>query len=117
MVVAQGTEAGGHGWNMQSTLLFVPALVDALAKRAPDVLVLAAGGIADGRGLAAALILGADGGVIGTRFWATQESLIPDAANAKALTTTFADEGTTVIAHAKCRKNEERRRCWLTKPH
>ena len=91
VVVAQGTEAGGHGWNVQSTLPFVPAVVDALAERAPEVLVLAAGGIADGRGLAAALMLGADGVVMGTRFWATQESLIPEAAKKKALTKTGAD--------------------------
>ena len=67
---------------------FVPAVVDALAKRAPDVLVLAAGGIADGRGLAAALMLGADGVLMGTRFWATQEALIPDAAKLKVLAAT-----------------------------
>jgi nitronate monooxygenase len=86
VIVAQGTEAGGHGLSVQSTLPFVPAVVDALAQRAPDVLVLAAGGIADGRGLAAALMLGADGVVMGTRFWATKESMIPEAAKAKALT-------------------------------
>jgi nitronate monooxygenase len=85
VVVAQGTEAGGHGWSVQSTLPFVPAVVDALAKRAPDVLVLAAGGIADGRGLAAALMLGADGVLMGTRFWATKEALVSPAAKARAL--------------------------------
>jgi nitronate monooxygenase len=97
VVVAQGTEAGGHGWNVQSTLPFVPAVVDALAKRAPDVLVLAAGGIADGRGLAAALMLGADGVLMGTRFWATQESLIPDAAKKKAVSVTGADTIRTIV--------------------
>jgi nitronate monooxygenase len=85
VVVAQGTEAGGHGWSVQSTLPFVPAVVDALAKRAPDVLVLAAGGIADGRGLAAALMLGADGVGMGTRFYATQEAVIPEAGKKKAV--------------------------------
>jgi nitronate monooxygenase len=85
VVVAQGTEAGGHGWSVQSTLPFVPAVVDALAKRAPDVLVLAAGGIADGRGLAAALMLGADGVLMGTRFWATKEALVAPAAKARVL--------------------------------
>ena len=55
---------------------------------APDVLVLAAGGIADGRGLAASLMLGADGVLMGTRFWATQEALVPDAAKAKVLQAT-----------------------------
>jgi nitronate monooxygenase len=72
VIVAQGTEAGGHGarrgW---STLPFVPAVAD-LAAPMP---VLAAGGIADGRGLAAALALGAAGALIGTRFQATAESL------------------------------------------
>jgi nitronate monooxygenase len=71
---------------VQSTLPFITSVVDALAKRAPDLLVLAAGGIVDGRGLAAVLMLGADGVVMGTRFRATKESLIPDAAKAKALT-------------------------------
>ncbi|KAA0098173.1 nitronate monooxygenase [Mycolicibacterium sp. P1-18] len=71
VVVAQGTEAGGHGGG-RSTLPFVPAVVDV----AGDVPVLAAGGIADGRGLAAALVLGAAGVVIGTRFEATPEALL-----------------------------------------
>ena len=97
VVVAQGMEAGGHGWSVQSTLPFVPAVVDALAKRAPEVLVLAAGGIADGRGLAAALMLGADGVLMGTRFWATKESAISDAAKAKALTKTGADTMRTSV--------------------
>lgn len=79
VVVAQGTEAGGHGGG-RSTLPFVPAVVDI----AGDVPVLAAGGIADGRGLAAALVLGAAGAVIGTRFEATTEALL-DAAEAKAI--------------------------------
>ncbi|HEY5396911.1 MAG TPA: nitronate monooxygenase [Trebonia sp.] len=72
LIVAQGTEAGGHGarrgW---STLAFVPAVVD-LVGPTP---VLAAGGIADGRGVAAALALGAAGALIGTRFLATAEAL------------------------------------------
>jgi nitronate monooxygenase len=83
VVVAQGTEAGGHGWALRSTMPFLPSVVDALAARAPDVLVLAAGGIADGRGLAASLMLGADGVLMGTRFCATQEALVPDVAKAK----------------------------------
>jgi nitronate monooxygenase len=72
VIVAQGTEAGGHGARRgRSTLPFVPVVVD-LAGTVP---VLAAGGIADGRGVAAALALGADGAVIGTRFQATAETL------------------------------------------
>jgi nitronate monooxygenase len=88
IVVAQGTEAGGHCWAIRSTLPFVPAVVHALAKRAPDVLVVAAGGIADGHGLGAALMLGADGVLMGTRFYATQEALFPAAAKAKVITAT-----------------------------
>lgn len=70
VIVAQGTEAGGHGAT-RATLPLVPAVVDAVAP-AP---VLAAGGIAEGRGLAAALMLGAQGVLIGTRFYAASESL------------------------------------------
>ncbi|HEX8766051.1 MAG TPA: nitronate monooxygenase [Candidatus Acidoferrum sp.] len=77
-VVAQGTEAGGHGAS-RSTLPLVPEVADYLAKRAPKTLLLAAGGIADGRGLAAALMLGADGVLMGTRFWASAEALTPQA--------------------------------------
>ena len=72
VIVAQGTEAGGHGARRgRSTLPFVPVVVD-LAAPTP---VLAAGGIADGRGVAAALALGAAGALIGTRFQATPEAL------------------------------------------
>ena len=85
VIVAQGTEAGGHGMTARSTMSFVPGVVDAVSKRAGDVLVLAAGGIADGRGLAASLMLGADGVLVGTRFWATEEALIHPAAKAKAV--------------------------------
>jgi nitronate monooxygenase len=72
VIVAQGTEAGGHGARRgRSTLAFVPAVVDLAA----PVPILAAGGIADGRGLAAALALGAAGALLGTRFQATAEAL------------------------------------------
>ena len=70
IVVAQGTEAGGHGAD-RATLPLVPAVADAVA----PVPVAAAGGISDGRGLAAALMLGAEAALIGTRFWATREAL------------------------------------------
>lgn len=70
-VVAQGGEAGGHG-GLRATLPFVPAVAD-LAAPTP---VLAAGGIADGRGLAAVLALGAAGAVMGTRFQVSQEALV-----------------------------------------
>ncbi len=72
VIVAQGAEAGGHGGQPgRSTFSFVPVVAD-LAAPTP---VLAAGGIADGRGLAAALALGAAGALIGTRFQATVETL------------------------------------------
>ena len=81
VIVAQGTEAGGHGARHgRSTLPFVPVVVDLAA----PVPVLAAGGIADGRGVAAALALGAAGALIGTRFQATAEALV-DPAIAKAI--------------------------------
>ena len=70
IVIAQGTEAGGHGAD-RSTLPLVPAVVDAVA----PVPVAAAGGVSDGRGLAAALMLGAEAVLIGTRFFATREAL------------------------------------------
>ena len=69
IIVAQGTEGGGHVGAM-STLPLVPQVVDVVN----GVPVLAAGGIADGRGLAAALMLGAQGALIGTRFLATPEA-------------------------------------------
>ncbi|MEM7092845.1 MAG: nitronate monooxygenase [Actinomycetota bacterium] len=80
-VVAQGSESGGHrsygqkhdraGATGQSTLALVPQVVDAVGDRVP---VLAAGGIVDGRGMAAMLALGADGVLLGSRFVATRES-------------------------------------------
>jgi nitronate monooxygenase len=70
VVVAQGVEAGGHVWGTVSTLVLVPAVVDAV----PDAHVIAAGGIADGRGLAAVLALGAGAAWVGTRFLVTEES-------------------------------------------
>jgi nitronate monooxygenase len=69
ILVAQGTEAGGHG-AMRSTLTLVPEIVDTL----PEVPVVASGGIADGRGLAAVMMLGAEGVLMGTRFYASQEA-------------------------------------------
>jgi len=75
IVVAQGTEAGGHG-AVRATFTLVPEVADLLARESPDTLLVAAGGIADGRGLAAALMLGADGVMLGSRFWASPEALI-----------------------------------------
>jgi nitronate monooxygenase len=82
VVVAQGTKAGGHGAT-RATLPLVPAVVDALRTRGSAAPVVAAGGIADGRGLAAALALGADGALIGTRFLASNEALAASAAKAR----------------------------------
>jgi enoyl-[acyl-carrier protein] reductase II len=69
-VIAQGTEAGGHTGTV-ATMPLVPQIVDAVGERVP---VVAAGGIFDGRGLAAAIALGADGVWLGTRFIATPEA-------------------------------------------
>lgn len=68
VVAAQGTEAGGHTGEI-GTFALVPQVVDAV-----DIPVLAAGGISDGRGVAAALALGAQGAIVGTRFIATPEA-------------------------------------------
>jgi nitronate monooxygenase len=72
VVVAQGWEAGGHVQGDVATLPLVPRVVDAV----PETPVVAAGGIADGRGIAAALALGADGAWLGTRFLATEEAAV-----------------------------------------
>ncbi len=71
IIVAQGTEAGGHGMQRRATFTLVPAVVDVVG----NIPVLAAGGVSDGRGLASALMLGASGVLVGTRFWATPEAL------------------------------------------
>ncbi|HTO01464.1 MAG TPA: nitronate monooxygenase [Microthrixaceae bacterium] len=71
VIVAQGREAGGHGRPDLGTMGLIPSVVD----RAGSTPVVAAGGIADGRGLAAALMLGASGITMGTRFLATHESI------------------------------------------
>ncbi len=91
IVVAQGTEAGGHVGNV-STMVLVPQVVDAV-----NVPVLAAGGIVDGRGIAAALMLGAQGAWIGTRFLATEEATTHEN-NKKQMVD--ADEDSTVVSRA-----------------
>lgn len=78
IVVAQGGEAGGHG-GWRGTMALVPAVVDAVA----PLPVVAAGGIADGRGLAAALMLGASAALCGTAFYACDESLAHDEAKCR----------------------------------
>ncbi|HZS83624.1 MAG TPA: nitronate monooxygenase [Stellaceae bacterium] len=74
IIVAQGTEAGGHG-AARALLPLVPAVADAVTAAGSPALTVAAGGIADGRGLAAALMLGAEGALVGSRFYASAESL------------------------------------------
>ena len=87
VVVAQGSEAGGHG-EARATMTLVPEVADMVARRGADTLVVAAGGIADGRGLAAALMLGAEGVVMGSRLWASDEALVhPDMIDAGLLAT------------------------------
>ena len=90
LVIVQGTEAGGHTGSV-ATLPLVPQVVDAVAGRVP---VVAAGGITDGRGLAAALVLGADGVWVGTRFIATPEAR--SARGFKAALLATAEDGTVV---------------------
>lgn len=88
VIIAQGGEAGGHGMNAlnsRATISFVPELADRLAARSPETLLLAAGGIADGRALAAARVLGADGAMVGSRLWATTESLAAPGAKQQAV--------------------------------
>ena len=84
IIVAQGSEAGGHG-AIRATLPLVPAIVDAVGGRA---IVVAAGGIADGRGLAAALALGAEGVLMGTRFYCTPEATVDKEAHDLAVAAT-----------------------------
>jgi nitronate monooxygenase len=92
VVTAQGTEAGGHTGRV-STLPLVPAVVDAVA----PLPVVAAGGIADGRGIAAALMLGADGVWIGTRFLGTHECGVSDAYKSRVIAATTDDTSLTHV--------------------
>jgi nitronate monooxygenase len=87
VLVVQGAEAGGHH-KTQATLPLVPAVLDLTRGRVP---VVAAGGFADGRGLAAALALGADGVMMGTRFAATRESLATPGFKSALVTASTAD--------------------------
>jgi nitronate monooxygenase len=93
VLIAQGAEAGGHH-RSQATLPLIPAVLDVTQGAVP---VVAAGGIADGRGLAAALALGADGAMMGTRFAATEESLATAGFKSHLVSAATAD---TVNTHA-----------------
>ena len=125
VIIAQGTEGGGHV-GMMSTLPLVPQVVDVVG----GVPVLAAGGIADGRGLAAVLMLGAQGALIGTRFLATPEArgrghskdMILNALGSQTVASTFYDDvlqqvwpGATVraIKHPLLEEWAERHQEWL----
>ena len=92
-VVAEGTESGGHVGET-TTLTLIPQVVDEV-----NIPVIAAGGIADGRGIAAAFILGAQGVQLGTLFLATEECLVPDAFK-KALIDA-SDTSTVVVGRQK----------------
>ena len=92
LIVAEGTEAGGHG-GARATLPLVPAVVDAVAPTP----VVAAGGIADGRGLAASLMLGAHGALIGTRFYASAEALGQDGAKKRIVAAHASETGRTCV--------------------
>ena len=90
VIIGQGAEAGGHGMNAlnsRATITLVPELADWLAAHSPQTMLLAAGGIADARTLAAVRVLGADGALVGSRLWATQESLAPSGAKEQAMAT------------------------------
>ena len=102
IIVAQGAEAGGHGV-ARATLTLVPEVADHLARNAPDTLLLAAGGIADGRGLGAALMLGADGVLMGSRFWASKEALVPASFQAAAIAAQGDDTIRTTVVDVVCK--------------
>jgi len=93
VLVAQGQESGGHGMSGHGVVSLVPAIVD----RVGDLPVLAAGGIADGRGLAAAWMLGAAGIMMGTRFFAAREALGADGAKSALINSVGADTMRTSV--------------------
>ena len=84
VIVAQGSEAGGHG-EKRATFTLVPEIADLIAQTSPDTMLCAAGGIGDGRGLAAALMLGADGVMVGSRLWASHEANVSEGMHQAAL--------------------------------
>jgi len=77
IIVAEGCEAGGHS-GYRGLFTLVPEAADYLARHSPETVLVAAGGVGDGRGLAASLMLGADGVLVGTRFVASKESEAPE---------------------------------------
>jgi len=93
VLVAQGQEGGGHGMD-RGLVALLPAVRDLAG---PQQIVLAAGGLADGRGLAAALMLGADGIMMGTRFWASHEANGSDKAKAALVSARGDDTGRSSV--------------------
>ena len=93
ILVAQGTEAGGHGAS-RGLFTLLPEVVDAVGAGIP---VVGAGGIADGRGLAAAMALGAAGVLMGTRFYATRESAVPAAAKQRVVAASGDDTQRSIV--------------------
>lgn len=93
LIVAQGSEAGGHGVS-RGLVSLLPEVVDAVAGRVP---VIAAGGLADGRGLAAALMFGAAGVLLGTRLYASAEAAAPDAAKQRIVDASGDDSVRSVV--------------------
>ena len=77
IIVVQGSDAGGHGLQQRASIIsLLPEVSDAFAKAGIEIPLIAAGGISDGRGVAAALTLGASGVALGTRFLAAEEATI-----------------------------------------
>ena len=90
IIVAQGAEAGGHGQS-RGTLSIVPEVADLIAKEYPETVLCAAGGIGDGRTVAAAFMLGADGVMVGSRLWASEEANVSKGMHDAALNSTGDD--------------------------
>ena len=102
-VVAEGTESGGH-IGEATTMTLVPQVVDAV-----DIPVIAAGGIADGRGMAAAMMLGAEGVQIGTRFVASTEAQVDEAYKNRIVKAKDIDSEVTGRSHGhpvRCLRNQ-----------
>lgn len=102
-VVAEGTESGGH-IGEATTMTLVPQVADAVS-----IPVIAAGGIADGRGMAAALMLGAEGVQIGTRFVASTEAQVSEAYKERIVSAKDIDSAVTGRSHGhpvRCLRNQ-----------
>ena len=94
-IIAQGSEGGGHGLRRElgnGTLALAARLVKLASEASHKPVVLAAGGIADGRGVAAALALGCDGAVLGTRLWASTEALNEESLKNQLVTSKSGDD-------------------------